>query len=86
MQLVQISSYQISLTSNTITEAAELVEVVQKTLCGGFALTLTRTVTLNLTEALILTLTLTLSLLLTLTRWACASGLRGLPKGQAQHR
>ena len=41
MQLVQISSYQITLTSNTITEA-ELVEVVQ-TLCGGFALSLTRT-------------------------------------------
>ena len=86
MQLVQISSYRISLTSNTITEPAELVEVVRKTLCGGLALTLTRTVTLNLTEALILTLTLTLSLLLTLTRRACAPGLRGLPEGQAQHR
>ena len=68
MQLVQISSYRISLTSNTITEAAELVKVVQKALCGGFALTLTLTLTLTL--ILTLTLTLTLSLLLTLTRWA----------------
>ena len=68
MQLVQISSYQISLTSNTITEPAELVDHVQKTLCGGFALTLTRTLTL--TVILTLTLTLTLSLLLTRTRWA----------------
>ena len=84
MQLVQISSYQISLTSNTITEA-QLVEVVQ-TLCGGFALSLTLTVTLTLTLTLTLTRTLTPSLLLTLTRWACASGLRGLPEGQAQHR
>ena len=67
MQLVQISSYQISLTSYTVTEA-QLVEVVQKTLCGGFALTLTRTLTL--TVILTLTRTLTLSLLLTLTRWA----------------
>ena len=85
MQLVEISSYQISLTSYTVTEAAELVEVVQ-TLCGGFALSLTRTLTLTLTETLILTRTLTLSLILTLTRRACASGLRGLPEGQAQHR
>ena len=67
MQLVQISSYRISLTSYTVTEA-QLVEVVQKTLCGGFALTLTLTLTLTL--ILTLTLTLTLSLLLTLTRWA----------------
>ena len=85
MQLVQISSYQITLTSYTVTEA-QLVEVVQETLCGGFALSLTRTLTLTLTETLILTRTLTLSLLLTLTRRACASGLRGLPEGQAQHR
>ena len=85
MQLVQISSYQISVTSNTVTET-HLVEVVQDTLCGGFALALTLTLTLTVTLTLALTLTLTLSLLLTLTRWACASGLRGLPEGQAQHR
>ena len=54
MQLVQISSYQITLTSNTVTKE-DLVDVVQ-TLCGGLALTLTRTLSLTVTLSLTLTL------------------------------